>query len=860
MKRILLMFLCILATIKSSAQVTAYQAPNIAQCGYEIFDLTVQDDIIRGNQDPENYSVTYHTTNSNAQTGVSPIANPSAYIGISQETIYARLINNITGEFAISFFQLIITTGPNVGTFSNISVCTFYNLPALSVGNYYTGPQGTGAVIPVGTAITTTQTIYVYASTTTCSSQASFVVTVIPSIRLDSFSNIVACGSYTLPALTNGNYYTGPGGTGTSLFAGTSITASMTLYIYASNGICSNERSFTITIGAGSNDFQDVNSCWPYTLPDLETGEYRTAPNGGGTVIPVGTVINSTQTIYVYNSENSGCWADVHFTVHVGSSDNVLPPNPLTVCDINNDGIGTFNLEIAAQEFLLHNPQVTDIAFYLTQAGAQTQTNAIQNTQAFVGVEIYEITIYIGFLYDNCLGYLPLQLLVIPCEGSSTLTGIVTLDDEGNGCDDGDNPVAGIMVSYNSGNYVFNTFTDANGTYTFNNVGEGNVTVWIQNINGQGFTASPTNVTLHLPEDATVNNFCISVPAPYSDVATYIIPALQAVAGFPAGYYVAATNYGTTTVSGVINLTYNGALVSNPVTTGATQSGNTLAWTYNNLAPYQTIYKYVSFTVAVPPIVNSGTILSYTATITPVNSDINLDNNAYAFNQVAVNSYDPNDITVHEGRYITETQAEGFLTYTIRFQNTGSANAQNIKVSLPLDENLDWSTFQPIGSSHVYRANRSAEGLDFVFDGIQLPFEDANEPASHGFVSFRIKPLQTVGLGDSMQETANIYFDFNEAIVTNTAITTVQNTAGITDFGKRGIKLYPNPANNNVTIQLENAQQAEIIIADVLGKTVLYTKMEAQSKVIDVTSLKAGMYFVTTKSNAGTTTQKLVKK
>lgn len=859
MKQILLMLFLALAALSGNAQVTAYQAPNLTQCGYEIFDLTIQDNIIRGNQDPDNFSLTYHTTNSNAQAGTSAITTPSAYIGVSQQTIYARLVNNTTGEFAISSFQLIIATGPNVGSFNNISVCTFYTLPALSVGNYYTGPQGTGVMIPASSVITTTQTIYVYASTTTCSSQASFVVTVIPSIPLDNVRNVSSCGSYTLPALTIGNYYTGAGGTGTSLFAGTSITASMTLYVYASNGLCSSERSFTITIGAGADDFDDVYSCWPYTLPILETGEYRTAPNGGGTVIPAGTVINSTQTIYVYAAETGNCWADVHFTVTVGSSDNVLPPNPLTVCDVNNDGIGVFNLELAAQEFLLHNPQVTDIAFYLTAASARAQTNAIQNTQAFVGIEVYEITIYIGFLYDECPGYLPLELLVIPCEGASTLTGIVTLDDEGNGCDDGDNPVAGIMVSYNSGNYVFNTFTDANGLYTFNNVADGNVSLWIQNINGQGFTASPANVTLHLPDDATVNNFCISVPAPYTDVATYIIPSLQAVPGFTAGYYVAATNYGTTTASGVLNLTYNGALVSNPVTTGATQSGNTLAWTYDNLAPYQTIYKYVSFTVAVPPIVNSGTILSYTATITPVNGDVNLDNNAYVFNQEAVNSYDPNDITVHEGRYITQAQTEKFLTYTVRFQNTGSANAQNIKVSLPLDQNLDWSTFQPIGSSHVYRANRSGEGLDFMFDGIQLPFEDANEPASHGFVSFRIKPLQTVRLGDSMQETANIYFDFNEPIVTNTAITTVQNAAGVTGFGKSEMKLYPNPAGNSVTVQLQNIPQAEIIIADVLGKTVLKTKMQAQSKVLDVASLKAGMYFVTIKSSAGTTTQKLVK-
>ncbi|MBL0073125.1 MAG: hypothetical protein IPP34_15515 [Bacteroidetes bacterium] len=67
----------------------------------------------------------------------------------------------------------------------------------------------------------------------------------------DAPSNVAACDSYTLPALTVGNYFSGTGGTGTAYSAGNNITSSMTMYVYAETGTtpnCTDENSFTITI------------------------------------------------------------------------------------------------------------------------------------------------------------------------------------------------------------------------------------------------------------------------------------------------------------------------------------------------------------------------------------------------------------------------------------------------------------------------------------------------------------------------------------------------------------------------------------------------------------------------------------
>src|SRR5690606_40484762 len=126
-----------------------------------------------------------------------------------------------------------------------------YALPALASGAYFASPNGQDP-IPVGTVIVATQTIYVYAgSSPTCFAENSFLVTINATPLVDAPANATACDSYALPALTNGNYFTGSGGTGTPLFAGNNITSTQTIYVYAETGTtpnCSAENSFLVTI------------------------------------------------------------------------------------------------------------------------------------------------------------------------------------------------------------------------------------------------------------------------------------------------------------------------------------------------------------------------------------------------------------------------------------------------------------------------------------------------------------------------------------------------------------------------------------------------------------------------------------
>jgi hypothetical protein len=76
------------------------------------------------------------------------------------------------------------------------------------------------------------------------------------------------------------------------------------LYIFNQPGgpnTCGANSMFKVRI-IDPNTFSptDVNSCGPYTVTEPEFGDYYSQPGGAGTIINPGTVINSTQTIYLY--------------------------------------------------------------------------------------------------------------------------------------------------------------------------------------------------------------------------------------------------------------------------------------------------------------------------------------------------------------------------------------------------------------------------------------------------------------------------------------------------------------------------------------------------------------------------------
>ena len=240
--------------------------------------------------------------------------------------------------------------------------------------------------------------------------------------------------------------------------------------------------------------------------------------------------------------------------------------------------------------------------------------------------------------------------------------------------------------------------------------------------------------------------------------------------GFDAKYKIVYKNKGNQTQSGSVNLNFNDAVLdlvaANPVTT--TQTVNNLSWNFTNLLPFET--REIIFTLNVnspmeTPAVNSGAILTYNATITSAATDETPIDNTFAFNQTVVNSFDPNDKTCLEGTTISPSLIGQYVHYMIRFENNGTANAQNIVVKDMIDlSKFDISTLVPTNASHSFVTNISAGNkVEFIFENINLPFDDAN---NDGYIAFKIKTLPTLKVGDTFTNDANIYFDYNFPIVT----------------------------------------------------------------------------------------------
>ena len=227
-----------------------------------------------------------------------------------------------------------------VDNLTNVTACNSYILQPLTNGNYFTQSGGTGTMLSAGDSITSTQTIFIYnedPNDPTCNAESSFTVTINPTSPVDSLNDVTACNSFTLPSLTNGNYFSQPNQGGTPYGPGDIISTSQTLYIYNDINGCPNESSFTITITAQPpvDDLSDVTACDTYILQPLTNGNYFTQSGGIGSMLSAGDSITSSQTIYIYNEDANlpTCNSESSFIVTINSTPQVDNLNDVSACN-----------------------------------------------------------------------------------------------------------------------------------------------------------------------------------------------------------------------------------------------------------------------------------------------------------------------------------------------------------------------------------------------------------------------------------------------------------------------------------------------------------------------------------------------
>jgi uncharacterized repeat protein (TIGR01451 family) len=183
--------------------------------------------------------------------------------------------------------------------------------------------------------------------------------------------------------------------------------------------------------------------------------------------------------------------------------------------------------------------------------------------------------------------------------------------------------------------------------------------------------------------------------------------------------------------------------------------------------------------------------------------------------------------------------------YTVHFQNTGSAAAQNIALTDTLSNHLDLSTFERINYSHDNSASLFGNVLQFNFDNINLPDSTSNASGSKGFVQYRVKPKANLPAGTVIDNRAFIYFDYNAPIITNTSHNTYELVTGIKNATKNEFAMYPNPTSGIVTVAAKKANAAmNITVYNLLGDVVFENRNLQGTSPLDLSNLSNGVYLV----------------
>ncbi|MFM9988177.1 T9SS type A sorting domain-containing protein [Flavobacterium sp.] len=372
--------------------------------------------------------------------------------------------------------------------------------------------------------------------------------------------------------------------------------------------------------------------------------------------------------------------------------------------------------------------------------------------------------------------------------------------------------------------------------------------------------STPSYNNIHVSgSGVTIYNFPIT-EIPFTDLAVYVYN--YGAPPRPGFTYVNQINYrnsGNQTIpSGTVTFVNNNVVtITNVSQSGTISIANGFTYDFTNLLPGESRYINVTMQVPTIPTVTLGQLLTNSVSTTIPSGDINIANNNSSISQIIVGSYDPNDkVESHGGKIVHSTfSSNDYLTYTIQFENTGTANAENVRVNDILDTKLDETSVKMINASHSYILNRVGNTLNWNFNGIELI------PNGKGSLTFQIKPKSGYVVGDIIPNTASIFFDFNPAIVTNTFNTEFVSALGISEFENKEFVVYPNPTNGIVVISLKNNSNIidSIIVNDVLGKTIFSRKINSFSSEIDLSNVSKGIYFIKIKSGEQEKVQKIIK-
>lgn len=485
--------------------------------------------------------------------------------------------------------------------------------------------------------------------------------------------------------------------------------------------------------------------------------------------------------------------------------------------------------------------------------------------KAFNGLDTFRYTYKDTVTHKFCLELSKCDSSVKLCKYIRFETGLMGTAsfDVNSNCvfDSGDKILNNVMLNLYDSNYVFvgksNTYT---GHYNFN-IPLGGYTVELD--------TNSVPFRMACPYPGIDSAFVINNSMPIAEIdyslqckngfdvgAKSVVPRGRVFPGQKHELYALAGDlsqwYGLNCangVSGSVKVMLSGPVTYVSKTTNAitpSVSGKTFTFTVSN---FGTINNNQAFGLILKTdtTANMNDTIVVKVEVTPKSGDNDTSNNTYEFRYLVSNSYDPNMKEVYP--VDVSPLYNDWLTYTIHFQNTGNAAAQNIRITDTLAAELDISSFQLLNNSHPMQTSLIENALTFRFPDILLPDSFSDKKGSMGFVQYRIKPLPGQPKGTSIENTAFIYFDYNAPIVTNTTVNNfVENNSSIPVVKTQyHLSVYPNPVYDVFKVKLNSQGQsiaAKVRVYNVLGELIYEANLNDNTATINLNDQANGVYIV----------------
>ncbi len=600
---------------------------------------------------------------------------------------------------------------------------------------------------------------------------------------------------------------------------------------------------------------------------------------------------------------NDGCVFDTCLTFQVATG--VLCTGGYVFCDGNSNGIYDNG------EYVLSNAPLTITNLDNGNISTTVTTNtAGYYNSSIAGFSGDSLTVSVSPNYLANLGYTTsfpvIDVIGLDCQagGSQMLnsipiqctnfnpypylcySGYIFCDANGNGIQNvGEAPLMGapITLGWTTTNSASVTvYSDSSGYFEYCGSIYGVTSVALASVSQSWLTNNgstlPNNNNIFsilgsstsITQPLSIGVYCAGSATACSDLWTTITPWIGYYQGQNATIRLNWGNYGpgatpyTLTLNWPVNVTLNTSSILNP---NYVITGNSITWTINSTQTSFSTTDYLSFTL--PSGLINGEQHMFTSTITSSNgTDCYEGNNNGGLLQILGNSYDPNDKTVFKksfhadnGTSFQESTIDWYvddeLEYTIRFQNTGTAPAQNIFIIDTLDAELDWSTFQLLHSTHGINVVSLGNGiLRFEFNNIWLPDSSVSQELSQGHLTFRIRENLGNELFSEITNTAYIFFDWNPAIITNTTYNINDYLEFVGEENAFSVEAYPNPMLNELTLKVEGQFNYEI--HDLTGRKLLQGMGVGQT-TISTEALASGTYLISVYVNGSKQTGKVLK-